>query len=720
MFQKSSLQYADNPDQQETFRPLAGTIRVTSPHLLSTHSSDVNLDGPLVNSRRNMSRSPPLDVFPRNVSPKRALERLPPSHSVLGPDPRKLPDRNGRLRLVFDDGVQRSTISMLDEEYRKQSARELIDAYGNCQGRDADERLPKVQRLDPNGMASRSSARNWLTSEEEEYSWEDMSPTLTDRVRSSMPSFPPGTMRAGFPGANAGLLESDVGRHNFPSQITRSSVDGPPYNLEDRITTASHVDISTRRYPSNFGVQNGALLEYQNSEDTLNHGRIDTMPAPPWQKPTGLPLRIQAPQHPSVLDRIPQPANGEMAVKRLDISGTYNGLNVDNIPLVEKHRSSPSAPIEWLPLHHTRSQTLPLIPPDTKHVRSAPNSLEISSFVSQGASSSVFVPRHQYDALDRKTVTGNLAQPPYQHQDLLPSSQQNQGTILGNQAHPHRPTQLHPHPHSHSHHQETFRSFASGMSVSPFQGQGGNATMTPVSVLPTSFSVPPAVPPYGVPPLPPGPPPVPLQMGSSSSQVGGPQPFVSGLLSNLMRHGVISLEPPSQSQDSVGVDFNVDLKLRNESVINALYQDLSRQCKTCGLRFKCQEEHRAHMDWHVTKNRNSKNRKQSSRKYFVTVGEWLRAAETVGNDGVPAFVPSDPVPDRKEEKEIAVPADEEQTACALCQEPFEDFYSDETDEWMYRGAVYMNAPDGNIDGLERSQLGPIVHAKCRSGPSNTS
>lgn len=234
--QKSTVQYADDHDQQDTLRSLAGTIRATSPHLLSTHPSDAILDGPLDTSRRNLSRSPPLDVFPRNASPKRVLERLPPSRSILGPDPRRLPDRNGRSRWTFDDGARRPTISMLDEEYRKQSARELIDAYGNSQGRDADERVPKMQRLDSNGMAS---ARNWLTSEEEEYSWEDMSPTLTDRIRSSVPSLPPGTMRAGFPGTNAGLLESDIGRHNFPSQAPRSSVDGPPLNLEDRIAAAN-------------------------------------------------------------------------------------------------------------------------------------------------------------------------------------------------------------------------------------------------------------------------------------------------------------------------------------------------------------------------------------------------------------------------------------------------------------------------------------------------
>jgi pre-mRNA cleavage complex 2 protein Pcf11 len=264
------------------------------------------------------------------------LERLPPSHSILGPDPRRLPDRNGRLRWAFDDSGQPTT-SVFDEEYRKQSARELIDAYGNCQGRDADERLPKMQRLASNGMASKSTAHNWLNAEEEEYSWEDMSPTLTDRNRNSMPS---------FPGVNAGLLEPNIRRNSYPSQAPRPSGDGASLNIEDRISATGHVEMTTSmRYPSNFGVQNGSLPEYQSTEHILNHGRTEhilnhgrmpALAAPPWQQPTGLPLQAPTPEHSSVLDRIPQPADGEMPVNRLAYGGTYGSLNVD-MPLVEKH-----------------------------------------------------------------------------------------------------------------------------------------------------------------------------------------------------------------------------------------------------------------------------------------------------------------------------------------------------------------------------------------------
>ncbi|XP_010551956.1 PREDICTED: polyadenylation and cleavage factor homolog 1-like [Tarenaya hassleriana] len=208
----------------------------------------------------------------------------------------------------------------------------------------------------------------------------------------------------------------------------------------------------------------------------------------------------------------------------------------------------------------------------------------------------------------------------------------------------------------------------------------------------------------------------------------------SDLVRNFKNSGLVPPNDVSKQnagiQDGIlGTEFDMSLlRVRHESVIKSLYSDLPRQCSSCGQRFRCQEEHRNHMDWHVRKNRMAKDTSKNprkiptlnnkSRKWFASTGLWLSAAtgEQLDDQAVAELFDSEKETRKNDDEEFVVPADDDQKTCALCEEPFEDFFSDDADEWMYKGAVYLHKHDdnqgGTRTGINVSKLGPIVHAKC--------
>lgn len=149
----------------------------------------------------------------------------------------------------------------------------------------------------------------------------------------------------------------------------------------------------------------------------------------------------------------------------------------------------------------------------------------------------------------------------------------------------------------------------------------------------------------------------------------------------------------------------------NPSVISELLDDVPHQCGICGLRFKLRVQLDRHLEWHALRNSDG-NLLHSSRRWYLNSGEWITGIGSLPQCGISAG-PTGGSSKLSECSEVMVPADEGQCICFLCGHFFEDSYDEESDKWMFKGAVYMNKSSNESDIQN-----PIVHKNCISESSH--
>ncbi|XP_021293757.1 polyadenylation and cleavage factor homolog 4 isoform X2 [Herrania umbratica] len=680
-----------------------------------------------------------VDDLPSDGSPRRFVDGTSPSRPVFdyGRGRAIVRDEETRERQrkhYYDDYHNRSESSLnaykLSNGHERQTPRALIDAYGNDRGKGISNSKPaQVERLAVNGRGNKVTPISWQNTEEEEFDWEDMSPTLADRSRSndfSLSSVPP----FGSIGERPAGLESNS-RSSRTTQTQLPLADDSSTIPENAVPSLSSGRGSSQILHSHHPQEawNSSFHFSQPSRNLHARGRGRDFQIP--FSASGI-QSLGGKKIVPLIDRLPD--GGSQFLRPPAVVPRIGSSSLDSVTVGARPAIIPSTTGVWPPVNVHKSQ-----PPamHSNYSLQQPSGSQFDSInpinmvMNQGPNKHSYM-AEQFDSFESKEQS--LARVPQLPDQRAALHQRNQMQA----------TSLQPHFLPSQDLRENFLSSATAplppRLLAPSLNHGytpqmHGAVISMVPSNPTHVAQPPLPIPNmptvslqlqggALPPLPPGPPPA-SQMIPATQNIGPLLPNqaqsgpFSGLISSLMAQGLISLTKPTPIQDPVGLEFNADLlKVRHESSISALYADLPRQCTTCGLRFKLQEEHSTHMDWHVTRNRMSKNRKQKpSRKWFVSASMWLSGAEALGTDAVPGFLPTENVVEKKDDEELAVPADEDQSVCALCGEPFDDFYSDETEEWMYKGAIYMNAPNGSTVGMDRSQLGPIVHAKCRSESS---
>ncbi|KAM3310203.1 hypothetical protein ACQJBY_031096 [Aegilops geniculata] len=179
-------------------------------------------------------------------------------------------------------------------------------------------------------------------------------------------------------------------------------------------------------------------------------------------------------------------------------------------------------------------------------------------------------------------------------------------------------------------------------------------------------------------------------------------------------------QPPKvEMADLIGLEFKpVVLREHRTEVVNRLFDDQSHQCRTCGLRFRLEDELSAHTACNGPEE--ARNTGIAPERWYPSKSRWIDRLPEPQSIFLDSASDSD-LGSAEEACEFMVPADESQIICCLCGEQFDDMYSVDRSEWMYKDAVYYDrtkAEGGSGGSSQSKELAPIVHARCMPRISN--
>lgn len=196
---------------------------------------------------------------------------------------------------------------------------------------------------------------------------------------------------------------------------------------------------------------------------------------------------------------------------------------------------------------------------------------------------------------------------------------------------------------------------------------------------------------------------IPFKEVSSANNVSSPALDINELYQKLSAAGILDSMKQilKAEEEKPALHLPQSLKKRQTNIISALYS--GTQCSSCGQRFPPDQttKFKEHLDWHYQQNRTERNleRRQNSHQWYNKLDDWMQCGETEKAKEIEkCFFEVQRSIDESNRAGSASPkvpscvaaANEHNRACDVCNDMFDIFFDEDSEDWHLRNAIRID------------------------------